>query len=255
MSSLKGVRVPCPARTTSRPSRSASAPGGATACSSARTPAAAGAERWRTVASGHSAQPFVVEDDTGTCIVQPDGALILAAESTTWYGDLPWPRDPPGLGNRRGAGADYRYFEERIHQHELVYALGQFRTVSGADAADADEAVRALLATWKQDAAGLARRFDQDGDGTVSLAGVGTRTRGGATHASSASAACVPPWPRATCSARRRAGGSTCSRPSAPRRSRGDTGAGRCWPSRASSPRSTRSAGWCRVCSGTPRLE
>lgn len=126
-------------------------------------------ERWCTVASGRSGQPFLVDDGTGSCIVQPEGAVVLAAESTTWYGATPWPRDFPGTPNRRGAGTDYRYFEERIHEHELVYALGQFRTVSGTDTADADEALRALLAEWKRDAESLARRFDRDGDGTVSL--------------------------------------------------------------------------------------
>jgi E3 Ubiquitin ligase len=127
-------------------------------------------ERWRTLASGRSGQPFLLDDGTGECIVQPAGALVLAAESTTWYGATPWPTEIPGKTTIRAGERDYRYFEERIHVHEQVYALGQFRSVSGAAADDAEDATRALLAEWKQDQEALARRFDRDEDGSISLA-------------------------------------------------------------------------------------
>jgi len=126
-------------------------------------------ERWRTVASGRSEQPFLLDDGTGECIVQPAGAQVLAAESTTWYGATPWPTKVPGSALLHPGARDYRYFEERIHVHEEVYALGQFRSVSGAGADDAGEAVRALLAEWKLDYASLTRRFDRDADGEISL--------------------------------------------------------------------------------------
>jgi len=123
---------------------------------------------WRTVNSGRSEQPFLLDDGTGECIVQPGGAEVLTAERTTWYGDAPWPTQAPGLGNRLG-GAGYRYFEERIYEHEQVYALGQFRTHSAAGQRDLTAEVGALLGEWKQDAAALAARFDSDRDGRVSL--------------------------------------------------------------------------------------
>jgi hypothetical protein len=126
-------------------------------------------ERWRTVASGRSEQPFLLDDGTGECIVQPAGAQVLAAESTTWFGATPWPAQVPGSGLLYPGARDYRYFEERIHVHEKVYALGQFRSVSGAGADDAGEAVRALLAEWKLDSESLTRRFDRDADGEISL--------------------------------------------------------------------------------------
>ncbi len=125
--------------------------------------------RWRTVASGRSEQPFLLDDGTGECIVQPAGARVLAAESTTWYGATPWPTEIPGKTTFRAGARDYRYFEERIHVHEQVYALGQFRSVSGAAADDAEGATRAVLAEWKQDQESLARRFDRDEDGSISL--------------------------------------------------------------------------------------
>jgi hypothetical protein len=124
--------------------------------------------KWQTVQSGRSAQPFVLEDGTGECIVQPAGAEVLTAETTTWYGDTPWPTAAPGKRTPFGEPG-YRYYEERIYEHEQVHVLGHFRTHSAAAHADRDADVAALLAEWKQDQAALAQRFDADGDGQVSL--------------------------------------------------------------------------------------
>jgi E3 Ubiquitin ligase len=124
-------------------------------------------EQWRMVASGRSETPFVIDD--GECIVQPSGATVLPSESTTWYGATPWPTAAPGQIAAL-TGRDYRYYEERIHVHELVYALGGFRSVSGTDVGGTDDAVRSLLGEWKQDQEELKQRFDRDADGTVSLA-------------------------------------------------------------------------------------
>jgi hypothetical protein len=127
---------------------------------------------WRTVSSGRSEQPFLLDDGTAQCIVQPSGAEVLTGESTTWHGDTPWPTQVPGHGL---AGAmfgerEYRYFEERIYEHEQVCILGGFRTHAGAGHRDTQAEVAALLAEWKQDQARLVERFDADDDGHVSVA-------------------------------------------------------------------------------------
>jgi hypothetical protein len=124
---------------------------------------------WQTVNSGRSEQPFLLEDGTGQCIVKPSGAEILTGESTTWYGDTPWPTEPPGQRRNPFGEREYRYFEERIYEHEHLYVLGQFATHSQAARPDIQAEMSALLAEWKQDQAGLAERFDADGDGRVSL--------------------------------------------------------------------------------------
>jgi hypothetical protein len=125
-------------------------------------------ESWRTIDQGRSTQPFALDDGTGFCIVQPEGAEVVTGEATTWYGHTPWP--PPSSPKRSGFGArQYRYFEERIYQDVSVYVLGGFRTSSGSDTASRDEQVRALLAAWKRDSDDLNRRFDGDGDGRLSL--------------------------------------------------------------------------------------
>ena len=127
-------------------------------------------ESWRTINSGRSEQPFLLDDGTGECIVQPSGAEMLISESTTWYGDAPWPaREQPGRGSR-ARGREYRYHEDRIYEHEQVYVLGQFRTVGGAGAGSLQAETAALLSEWKRDQAAIVERFDEDGDGRVSLA-------------------------------------------------------------------------------------
>src|SRR5512135_1769591 len=124
--------------------------------------------KWQTVQSGRSEQPFVLDDGTGECIVQPAGAEVLTAETTTWYGDAPWPTQAPGKRSPFGE-PEYRYYEERIYEHEQVHVLGHFRTHSGTANTSRDADVAALLAEWKQDQASLVARFDADGDGQVSL--------------------------------------------------------------------------------------
>jgi len=123
---------------------------------------------WATVNSGRSEQPFRLDDGTGVCLVQPAGAEVLTAENTTWYGDTPWPTHAPGQGTTFGE-REYRYYEERIYEHEQVHLLGQFRTLTGTANTTQDADIGALLAEWKQDQPALAKRFDADRDGTVSL--------------------------------------------------------------------------------------
>jgi hypothetical protein len=124
--------------------------------------------QWHTVQSGRSDQPFLLDDGTGECIVQPAGAEVLTAETTTWYGATPWPTEAPGRRVPFGE-QEYKYCEERIYEHEQVHVLGQFRTHSGAGHDTRAAEIAALLAQWKQDQADLARRFDTDRDGEVSI--------------------------------------------------------------------------------------
>jgi hypothetical protein len=126
-------------------------------------------QSWRTISSGRSELPFMLDDGTGECIVQPCGAEILTGESTTWYGSTPWPTQAPGAGLVRSQGRQYRYFEERIYELEQLCILGQFATHATDSGYDPQAETTALLAEWKQDQARLAERFDRDRDGRVSL--------------------------------------------------------------------------------------
>jgi hypothetical protein len=127
-------------------------------------------ESWTTINSGHSVLPFLLDDGTGQCIVQPDGAEILTAESTTWYGATPWPTPAAGAGLLHFQDQSYRYFEERIYEHEQLCLLGEFSSHTSTTGSDLQAEVAALLAEWKDDQAALKERFDSDRDGRVSMA-------------------------------------------------------------------------------------
>ncbi len=125
--------------------------------------------RWSTVSQGNSVVPFRLEDDTGTCLVDPTGADIRPASTITWRGSAPWP-GPPGEGPRFSGlfGGDYRYTEQRIDEQAHVNVIGEFRTVGGVETADVTGQVMRLLSDWKQDQAALLRNFDADRNGILS---------------------------------------------------------------------------------------
>jgi hypothetical protein len=123
---------------------------------------------WQVVTSGTSSVPFVLDDDTGQCLVKPQGAEILSAEATTWYGDTPWPTVTPARTRWIGGERTYRYHEERIYEHERLYALGNFASTT-AMVTDDGQAAAALLTEWKDDQAALLERFDRDRDGRIDL--------------------------------------------------------------------------------------
>jgi hypothetical protein len=125
---------------------------------------------WKVVNRRISDSLFYLEDDTGRCIVDPEGAEVLPRATDTWYGDTPLPvAGPPIQRGFRGFGNDYRYRESRVHDGDTLYAIGWFRTESSVLPGALDEEVAALLRQWKRDSEGLMRRFDTDGDGTLTL--------------------------------------------------------------------------------------
>lgn len=126
-------------------------------------------EGWQTIASGTSSLPFLLDDGTGQCIVQPDGAEIVPTESTTWYGNTPWPESGPDRKLSLTGGRGYRYVEDRIYEHERLYALGDFRSTASSGEPDQQVELAQVLAEWKQDQPALLQRFDQNGDGRIDL--------------------------------------------------------------------------------------
>ncbi len=125
---------------------------------------------WRTIARGTSEALFLLRDDTGHCVIDPDGALVTPSVTQTWYGNSPTPAPGSiGPGQRRwlGSGA-YRYREERIHPGDELYAIGELRSAGGGvEGPTRAETVRALLAAWKRDQPGLLARFDHNRDGAI----------------------------------------------------------------------------------------
>lgn len=132
---------------------------------------ASGSSRsWHVVERGVSEALFVIDDETGSCLVNPAGADVRAEEKTVWYGAQPWPENGFAQGRMTlGGEREYRYTEHRIQEYELVNVIGDFGTAGGVTATDTTGAVMKLLAEWKQDQPALLQRFDANRDGVLSL--------------------------------------------------------------------------------------
>lgn len=123
---------------------------------------------WQTVVDRTSDALFLLVDDTGQCIVDPDGAEVKTALKRVWYGHSKQPSGPPGKSGILGSVfGDYRYTERLIHENDPLYAIGKFRSEGGYAEIETEEAVQALLKDWKQDQAKLLNLFDVDKDGQI----------------------------------------------------------------------------------------
>lgn len=126
---------------------------------------------WRTIARAVSECLFAIDDDTGTCVIDPEGASVTTRGYDRWYGSQSrWAGPPPESGWRRWFGGRYRFTERRLDRNRPLYSIGWFRTIGGAgDDFDTNEEVRRLLVEWKRDQAALIERFDTDGDGGIDM--------------------------------------------------------------------------------------
>ena len=96
---------------------------------------------WTTVQSDTSAVPFILDDGTGQCLIDPRGAEVFPSATDVWYGNSEWPevRIPDGegflgkLADLLLAGGRYRYTEYRLQLRETVYALGAYRSLGGVE--------------------------------------------------------------------------------------------------------------------------
>lgn len=109
--------------------------------------------KWQHETSGESDASFLLDDGSGECLVDPDGAQVIPTH------------------HRRWTQGDRRYAEWLIRDGDEVYALGDFITRGSVDAGlDLRADVSALLAEWKRDPVRLRERFDADGNGEIDLA-------------------------------------------------------------------------------------
>ena len=145
-----------------------------------------GGREWRAIQSGASDGLFLLRDDTGECVIDPEGAEVDSSHSRTWYGDasslgLPGmhrlERDF-GVGLRAatrmlgytGALLDqgYRYTERIILEGDPLYAIGWFHSLDDSDLEESERARMAgLLRDWKTHPERLRERFDRNRDGMI----------------------------------------------------------------------------------------
>lgn len=132
---------------------------------------------WVTIRKGISDELFLIKDETGQCIIDPEGANVTVRDKNVWHGSTANPS--PGLfsapkksGFFSGitVGKKYRYTEKLLHPGESLYAIGLYKTVGGAGASfDVNEDVRELIREWKTDSESLMKTFDTNGDGEIDL--------------------------------------------------------------------------------------
>jgi hypothetical protein len=141
---------------------------------------------WRVIQSDVSDHLFLLRDDTGECIIDPDRAKVTPSGRTVWYGATASPSAPPDRGTgtlhsqTRLFGLDisvnttfsgnYRYTEESIIPGDPLYAIGLFKSVGETDRqAMREEQIKERLRQWKADHASLLKRFDRNRDGQIDL--------------------------------------------------------------------------------------
>jgi hypothetical protein len=111
-----------------------------------------GDKHWDTLESGTSDGLFVLRDETGDCVIDPDGAEVDSTHNKTW------------------TDGRYRYHETRLMDGDPLYAIGWFRSHGDGDTGDALAQVTAeILRRWKQRPDTLRERFDHDRNGTIDL--------------------------------------------------------------------------------------
>ncbi len=125
---------------------------------------------WATVRKGRSEELFLLVDETGECVIDPEGANVTSAEKDVWYGNTAQPSRGAKSGAGFFSGGRYRYTEQRLRPAETLYAIGLFNTVGGAgDVYDPGSDLRDLLKEWKQDSEALLEKFDTNKDGEIDM--------------------------------------------------------------------------------------
>jgi hypothetical protein len=143
-------------------------------------------KEWNLVRKEVSDGLFLLRDETGECIVDPEGAEVTPRTRQVWHGDgdepllvvMP-PRGAEGVQigpvvMRSTAGSftgRHRYTEELILPGEPLYVLGAFKTLDDIDHHQSrSEITSALLRDWKRDWRRLLHRFDHNRDGQIDAA-------------------------------------------------------------------------------------
>ena len=98
-----------------------------------------------------SDETFVLRDQTGECVIDPDHAEVHHSHVRRW-----------SVGDRR-------YHARYIRHGEPLYAIGSLETLRGIDGGfDRRADVAHLLRQWKRNPVSLRRRFDGNKDGEIS---------------------------------------------------------------------------------------
>ncbi len=95
---------------------------------------------------------FILQDATGQCTVNPQGAEVIYFEARTWRKN------------------DHRYVEEYLPVNQPIYVIGQLDTRREIlDEVVLNREVSAKLKDWKANKQQLLNRYDQNRDGQIDM--------------------------------------------------------------------------------------
>ncbi|MCP4408612.1 MAG: hypothetical protein GY807_12775 [Gammaproteobacteria bacterium] len=121
------------------------------------------------VNSNSSDNLFVLEDDTGQCVIDPEGAEIQPSKTSIWYGNTAWPEHGPlGAYGILSLGHRYRYTERIIKPGDTLYAIGYFITQGTDYQGELKHDIGAILRAWKNDPQKM-RSLDLNQDGNIDM--------------------------------------------------------------------------------------
>ena len=129
---------------------------------------------WVTVEKEISDSLFLLIDDSGEAVIDPEKANVTPTITDVWYSHSRHP-EPRESGTKKKKGffsrmGRYRYTEKRMHPEDPLYAIGLFETVGGAGSEfNTDGDVGHVLREWKKNSEQLLARFDENEDGQIDM--------------------------------------------------------------------------------------
>lgn len=121
-------------------------------------------QKWITIEEGRSEVAFLLYDETGECVVHPEGAEIIPHDDKTWHGDT---ADPLFKDEKKKSifyQPAYRFTERVILTELPLYALGMFRTLNPKESLpDSGDIIR----EWKANYQRLVEKYDTNKDGEL----------------------------------------------------------------------------------------
>jgi len=115
---------------------------------------------------------FELQDETGNCIVNPEGAFVIPSQKPVWYGSYTQARFQGVIKsswfNRYIGFGRYRFTEKLIFVADPVYVIGLFTSTQKVISAESLKSkVEDLLKQWKAKPAYYLTRFDMDKNGKI----------------------------------------------------------------------------------------
>lgn len=124
---------------------------------------------WTNISDECSSHLFLIVDDTGECVIDPDHARVIPETDKSWYGDGIDERQPPAKTGLISLGAsNYRFRERLIRPATSIYAMGWFRTeYSDPSSEFISSQVEDLVKHWKLQPKRYLKDFDLDQNSVI----------------------------------------------------------------------------------------